>query len=154
MITLKFKHLLSLFVFITLLIFLLYPGHSLAKWAYSFVVWDGYTYVISDEYVIEVDKEIGHVTQYSDIEGTYSGNFSNSYKEGTKYYSIKDVSTDEAIAIQEGDNKYKKAVRDGEYIEAKTDYFHLTPSILMIVFLFAAPTIVFSIYFIEKKVSK
>ncbi|MED4534384.1 hypothetical protein [Metabacillus fastidiosus] len=150
----KFQHLLSLFIFITLFIFLLYPVQSSAKWAYSFVVWDGYTYIISDEYVTEVDKEIGHVTKYSDIEGTYSGNFSNSYKEGTKYYSIKGISTAEAITIQEGNNKYRKAVRDGKYSEAQADYFQLAPSMLMIMLLVTAPIIVFSIYLIEKKVSK
>jgi hypothetical protein len=91
------------------------PNKSLAKWAYPFVVWDGYIYVISDEYVEEVDKKIGRVTKYNDMEGTYSGNFSNEYKKGTAYYSITGVSTDEAIAIEDGGGKYKKAIRDGEY---------------------------------------
>ena len=71
--------------------------------------------MISDEFVEEVDEKIGRVTKYSDKEGTYSGNFSNVYKKGTAYYSIKGVSTDEAIAIEDGVGKYKKAVMDGEY---------------------------------------
>lgn len=99
-----------LFFFTSLL-----PNKSSADWAYPFVVWDGYIYVISDEFVEEVDKKIGRVTKYSDKEGTYSGNFSNVYKKGTVYYSIKGVSTDEAIAIEEEGGKYKKAVMDGEY---------------------------------------
>ena len=94
---------------------ILFPNKSLASWAYAFVVWDDYVYVITDEQVDGVDKEIGHVTKYSDREGTYSGNFSNAYPKGTKYYSIRGVSTDEAIAIQEGDGTYIKATRDGEY---------------------------------------
>ena len=102
--------LVSLFVFSSLL-----PNKTSADWAYPFVVWDGYIYVVSDEFVEEVDEEIGRVTRYSDKEGTYSGNFSNVYKKGTAYYSIKGVSTDEAIAIEEEGGKYKKAIRDGEY---------------------------------------
>ena len=105
-----FVVLVFLFVFTSLL-----PNKSSANWAYPFVVWDGYIYVISDEFVEEVDEKIGRVTKYSDVEGTYSGNFSNVYKKGTAYYSIKGVSTDKAIAIEDGRGKYKKAVRDGEY---------------------------------------
>lgn len=88
---------------------------SSSSWAKTFVVWKGYTYKISDEYVDEVDKEIGKVTKYSDHEGTYNGNFSNKYKKGTKYFSIKGIRTDEAIAIQEQGGKYRKAIRDGKY---------------------------------------
>ena len=52
-----------------------FPSRILAtSWAYPFVVWDGYIYVISDEYVTEIDNEIGQVTKYSDME-QYSGNF-------------------------------------------------------------------------------
>ena len=105
-----FVLLVSLFVYTSLL-----PNKSLASWAYPFVVWDGYIYVVSDEFVEEVDEEIGRVTKYSNKEGTYSGNFSNVYKKGTNYYSIKGVSTDEEIAIEEEGGKYKKAVMDGEY---------------------------------------
>jgi len=105
----------SIPLFAMLFLFLLTPEKSLADWAYPFVVWDGYIYVISDEKVEKVDKKIGHVTKYSDREGTYSGNFSNVFKKGTKYYSIKGISTDEAIAVQDGNGKYKKATRKGKY---------------------------------------
>lgn len=94
---------------------ILFPIKSLADWAYAFVVWDDYVYVITEERVVEVDKKIGHVTKYSDREGTYFGNFSNVYPKGTKYYSIQGISMDEAIAIQEEDGQYIKATRDGEY---------------------------------------
>lgn len=101
---------------------LLLPGKSFAEWAYSFVVYDGYIYVISDEYVAHIDKEIGQVTKYSDKEGTYYGNFSNTYKKGTKYYSIKGVSTNLAIAIEDN-GKYIKAIRSGEYAGDKYSPF-------------------------------
>lgn len=101
---------------------LILPGKSYAEWAYSFVVYDGYIYVISDEYVADIDKEIGKVTKYSDKEGTYYGDFSNTYKKGTKYYSIKGVSTDLAIAIEDN-GKYIKAIRSGEYAGDKYNPF-------------------------------
>ena len=90
--------------------------NSTADWAFEFVVWDGYIYPLSDEYVDDVDKEIGKVTRYSDMEGTYSENFSNVYEKGTKYYAIQGISTEEAIAIEE-EGKYRKAIRDGKYGE-------------------------------------
>ena len=89
-------------------------NNASADWAFSFVVWNDYLYQIDDEYVMEVEEEIGEVTVYSDMEGTYDGNFSNEYVEGTKYYSIQGISTEEAIAVQE-DGKYRKAVRNGKY---------------------------------------
>ena len=86
------------------------------SWAFQFVVWDGYIYQLSDEYVEDVDDEIGEVTKYSDMEGAYSGNFSNVYEKGTKYYAMQGISTEEAIAIEE-EGKYRKAIRDGRYGE-------------------------------------
>ena len=91
-------------------------GKSSADWAISFVVWEGYIYQISDEYIDDISEEIGEVTKYSDMEGTYSGNFSNAYRKGTKFYTIKGISSEEAIAIAE-DGKYRKAIRNGKYGE-------------------------------------
>ncbi|WP_157077442.1 hypothetical protein [Robertmurraya korlensis] len=51
---------------------------------------------------------------YSDME-QYPGNFSNVYKKGTKYYSIKGINTEESIAIHDINGKYKKADRGEEY---------------------------------------
>nr|WP_198044745.1 hypothetical protein [Lysinibacillus timonensis] len=108
------KRFLMLILSIWLIIFSM-PNKPLAtSWAYPFVVWDGYIYVVSEEYVTGVAEEIGHVTKYSDME-QHAGNFSNSYREGTKYYAIIGVSTDVAIAIQEDTNQYRKAVREGKY---------------------------------------
>ena len=93
-----------------------HSDNSSAEWASEFVVWNDYIYQLSDIYVENIAEEIGEVTNYSDIEGTYSGNFSNTYEKGTKYYAIQGVSTEEAIAIEE-DGRYKKAIRDGIYGE-------------------------------------
>ena len=90
-------------------------NNSNADWAYSFIVWDGYMYEISDEYVEDIEVEIGEVTSYSTMEGTYEGNFSNEYNKGTKYFSIDGVNTEEAIAIKEDEDKYRKAIRNGKY---------------------------------------
>lgn len=106
------KHLLSI---ILIFISVVSASCSNSSWAYSFVVWNGYIYQISDEYVDEISDEIGEVTKYTDREGTYSGNFSNKYKKGTKYYAIDGISTDEAIAIEEENGEYRKATRDGKY---------------------------------------
>lgn len=108
------NHLFLITVLFVLMTFFL-PSKTIAtSWAYSFVVWDDYIYVISEEYVTEIDGVIGEVTRYSDME-QYSGNFSNAYEKGTEYYSIEGVSTDEAIAIEESDGRYIKAYREGEY---------------------------------------
>lgn len=124
----KIKHLL-LFILLTSLLF---PSKlSATSWANEFVVWHGYAYVISDEYVTEIDRKIGHVTKYSDME-TYTGNFSNSYKKGTNYYSIKGISTDEAIAVQDKDGKYKKAIRNGKFEGRKNDYSGKMENLLVI----------------------
>lgn len=88
---------------------------SSADWAYSFVVWNGVIYVVSDEVVDQVDREIGKVTKYSDLEGTYSGNFSNAYRKGTKYFSIMDVNTKDAIAIEDINGHYVKAIQNEKY---------------------------------------
>jgi hypothetical protein len=76
-------------------------NYSSADWAYSFVVWDGFIYNLADDYVEDISEKIGEVTRYSDMEGTYSGNFSNVYEKGTKYYAITGISTEEAIAVEE-----------------------------------------------------
>ena len=87
---------------------------SSADWNSNFVVWDGYVYEMSNEYVTEIEEEIGKVTKYSDKEGAYSGNFSNMYRKGTKYYAIVGVNTDEAIAVEEN-GEYRKAKKEGRY---------------------------------------
>ena len=70
--------------------------------------------MISDEYVTNIDKEIGEVRKYSDME-SYGGNFSNVYPKGTKYYSILGVNTEVAIAVKDENGLYKKATREEEF---------------------------------------
>jgi hypothetical protein len=65
-------------------------GKSSADWAISFVVWEGYIYQLSDEYIDDISEELVEVTKYSDMEGTYSGNFSNEYPKWSKFYAIKE----------------------------------------------------------------
>ncbi|MGM0836586.1 MAG: hypothetical protein ACQEV7_10535 [Bacillota bacterium] len=111
------RYIWSLLIFFILLTALSYPGKTSAtSWAYSFVVYVGYIYVVSEESVEEevVEKEIGSVTQYSDME-SLPGNFSNAFPSGTKYYSIKGVNTEDMIAVEESEGKYLKAEREGKY---------------------------------------
>jgi ABC-type sugar transport system permease subunit len=105
----------TIFLLLTLTASFLFPVNTMAtSWVYSFVVWDGYIYEVTEESVTEIDSYIGEVTVYSDME-TYPGNFSNTYKQGTNYYSIKDLSTDEAIAVEVNKGNYKEAIRREEY---------------------------------------
>jgi hypothetical protein len=117
----KKKQFLLLALTFTLLAAMFSPSKTSAtSWAYSFVVWNGYIYEMTDEFVTDIEQEIGQVTKYSDME-TYAGNFSNTYKKGTKYFSIQGISTDEAIAVEINEGKYKKAIRTGEYQGGKRD---------------------------------
>ncbi len=88
-----------------------------ADWAYRFVVYAGNSYIVTDEAVAldQVNKRIGKVTLYSDREGTYRGNFSNTYPKGTEYYSIVGVAVDSAIAVKAGNDNYIKAAYQGRY---------------------------------------
>ncbi|MFC0190054.1 hypothetical protein ACFFJY_17295 [Fictibacillus aquaticus] len=99
----------TLLLVAVLFVFMFPQPSSATSWAYPLVVWDGRTYEVLDEYVTDIDSEVGEVTSYSDMK-SLSGDFSNAYKKGTKYYSIKNMSTDDAIAVKVEDGKYKKAV--------------------------------------------
>jgi hypothetical protein len=150
------KHKLSFLLFVGLFCALIVPSKSLAtNWAYSFVVWEGYIYIVNDEYVTEIEKEIGKVTRYSDMY-QQSGNFSNVYEKGTKYYSIKDVSTDEAIAVEDGSGKYKKAVREKEYTFGKTaeDASEDKSSDMTATLLILSVITIFLIIFVLKKIKR
>ncbi|WP_456278926.1 hypothetical protein [Bacillus sp. AK128] len=140
------RKLLSSILLFTFLLPLLISNKSFAEWANSFVVYDGYVYVVSDEYVTEIEKEIGKVTKHSGIEGTYYGDFSNTYKRGTKYYSIKNVSTEIAIAVDDN-GAFIKAIRDGEYA-GRSIYSPFYMAIGAILFF------VIVTYIVEKKVRK
>jgi len=82
-------------------------------WVYHFVKWENENYVVTEEEVNEekIGAEIGEVTFYSHKESSdTSGNFSNKYEEGTKYYEITDINQNEAIAIKVQEGKYIKAI--------------------------------------------
>ena len=86
---------------------------SSASWVTEFVTWGNESYVVTEEEVNEeeIGAEIGEVTFYSQQEiSDTSGNFSNKYKEGTKYYEITDINKKEAIAIEVKEGKFLKAV--------------------------------------------
>lgn len=82
------------------------------SWAYGFVKWDGETYVSTDSEISEnnIGNLVGEVTRYSTKEGSYSGDFSNQYEKGAKYYEIKGINTDEAIAIKNDKGVFIKAI--------------------------------------------
>lgn len=132
------------------------PTKSLAtSWVYSFVVWEDNIYVISDEFVSEIKSEIGHVTKYSDMK-SYPGNFSNTFEKGTKYYSIKGISPNEAIAIEKSNGRYIKAYRDGEYeVRSVFDgYFDGQQGVNKIIVLLIEIIAIILIYKLKKNNSK
>lgn len=142
------KYLLSSF-FTLLLIGSLITGIANADWAFNVVVYDGNSYIPSD---IQVDSKqigakIGKVTYYSDVEGTYSGNFSNTYPKGTEYYSINNVDVMDAIAVKVDNNKFILANFEGRYAVKPYSWRELSPYILVIV----VPLLAFIAYFINKK---
>ncbi|NRD78968.1 hypothetical protein HPT25_16510 [Bacillus sp. BRMEA1] len=88
-----------------------------AKWAYDFVVYKDNSYVVTETHIEanKIGRKIGEVTKYSDLEGTYRGNFSNKFPKGTEYYEIKGIAINEAIAIEESKDSFIKAKYNGKY---------------------------------------
>lgn len=147
----KKKPFLVVFIFLFTWSSFFLVNKSSADWAYSFVVWDGDIYVVNDEEVGQVDREIGEVTKYSDMEGTYSGNFSNTYRKGTKYFSIVDVSTDEAIAVEDVQGHYVKAISDGKYAGNTIQGIKMNLYTILIGLLALFPILAFCSYLITKR---
>ncbi|MEK4628721.1 hypothetical protein MKZ17_10990 [Solibacillus sp. FSL R7-0682] len=98
----------------TLLFFVIPTNVAATSWVYSFVVWDGHIYQMTEEEITAIDKRIGKVTSYSDME-SLAGNFSNHYPKGTKYFSIQGIDPNSAIAVEVTAGKYLKAINNGEY---------------------------------------
>jgi hypothetical protein len=138
-----------MFISLSLLFLLIaaYPGMAGAtKWASSFVVWEGYQYTVQDEYIeeSEIESEIGRVTAYSDMQ-PLGGNFSNEFREGSKYFSIKGVSTEESIAVEAASGTYARADRGREYTfanEEKNSKLLLIPGLVVIFVLLMAGTVI------------
>ncbi|MEG0473333.1 MAG: hypothetical protein RR588_13450 [Solibacillus sp.] len=141
----KSKSFLPIAVVLCIIVGSFFPLKTMAtSWVYLFVVWDDSIYVISEETVTHVDKVIGKVTKYSDMD-QYGGNFSNVYPKGTKYYSIKDVDPKIAIAVQDENGQFVKAIREGEYTYQKeyTEYIYQGLgifAILLVGFIFFSKT--------------
>lgn len=91
-----------------------------ADWASRFVVYDGGNYTVTDAEISteKIGEMIGKVTRYSDQEGTYRGNFSNTFAKGTPYYAIKGMSVHEQIAVKDPYGRYVAAVYSGKYSSA------------------------------------
>lgn len=89
------------------------PSVQALSWAYPFVVWKGNVYEVKQEdFIKELDigEIIGQVkTKPDEMTGRYYGNASNYYETGTEYYEIKGVSTDNALALKDG-NQWVRAV--------------------------------------------
>ncbi len=119
------------------------PQQSKATdWAYRFVVWNDTIYIVSEEYVTDVEGEIGHVTHYSDLKQK-GGNFSNAYPKGTKYYAIKGEERKKAIAVQQEDHTYIKAYSNGAYEYKSRDSHVLLPIGFALLFVMISGTIFF-----------
>lgn len=105
-------------IILGIIAFLLIPFQiASADWASRFVVYSNDIYELTDEGVNpnEIGKKVGEVTRYSDHEGTYRGNFSNTFPKGTSYFSIKDIDPKEVIAVKTIENTYLKAMNKGHY---------------------------------------
>ena len=111
------------FAIVLAILALLIPGRTSADWGYPFVVHSGKVYILTDTVVAsgQIGRSIGQVTRYSDREGTYSGNFSNAFPEGTRYYSIAGMEEQERIAVQSEEGRYLMAEYKGEYEESFSD---------------------------------
>jgi hypothetical protein len=107
-----------------------------AKWSYEFVVYNKNVYVITDKKVNGelIGSMLGQVTKYSDREGTYSGNFSNKYPKGTKYYEIIGSEVNKVIAVKEKNATFIEAQYKGEYPGSRYDIqgFLLYSSVLIL----------------------
>lgn len=87
----------------------------LSSYPYPLVKWNNVFYSLTTEENIDVNEPIGEILNYSNDDtnkGSTPDNSSNFYQKGTKLWSIKDLDTKEAIAVEYEPNKYVKAVLD------------------------------------------
>jgi hypothetical protein len=92
-------------------------GHSeLQSWAFDVVTWENGVYKVTNETVTanEMESEIGKIKKYSTNESDKLPNlFSNKYKKGTKLFKVKNVETDDYIAVKDDETYYKAVKMDG-----------------------------------------
>ncbi|MDF2651719.1 MAG: hypothetical protein K0Q73_7524 [Paenibacillus sp.] len=112
-------------IVIAVLLIMVFTNAASAEWAYRFVVYSGNVYVVTDSAINsdQIDTKIGQVTHYSDREGTYKGNFSNTYPKGTPYYSIVGINENQGIAVKNDEAKFIKAVYQGPYAGNESDNY-------------------------------
>ncbi|MDQ0062872.1 hypothetical protein [Paenibacillus harenae] len=84
---------------------------SSASTPYPLVTWDSRLYRITTEEITEAEETIGEIMLMS-LEATNLSpvNYSNYYEKGTKLWSIKQVDTSVAIAVEYAPGKFVKAV--------------------------------------------
>lgn len=71
-------------------------------------------YKVTNEAVTKIDYEIGAIKKHSTNESSNLPNlFSNKYKIGTKLFKIKNVETNDYIAVQDDNMYYKAEKMDG-----------------------------------------
>ncbi len=120
------------------------------SWAYKFVAWEGGVYEVTEEVVdaSDIGKKIGKVKRMADDRtGAYYGDTSNYYEKGTKYYAIKGIDSGTAIAVEEQQDIWVKAV----YLhEAPFHWTDILPYMLMGIAAFVLFT-VFSLRYASKK---
>ncbi|TYS68079.1 hypothetical protein FZC76_10010 [Sutcliffiella horikoshii] len=119
-------------------------------WAYTFVVYKGGVYEVTEERLTNgaIGNEIGEVKRKADeYSGNYYGDASNHFDRGTKYYEIEGVAPDTAIAIEERSGEWVKAV----YLhEAPFYWTDLLPYILLGIVAFVL-FIVYSLRYASKR---
>ncbi|WP_337101914.1 hypothetical protein [Paenibacillus sp. YIM B09110] len=84
---------------------------SFASFPYALVKWNNTVYRITFAEAIMPSEEIGEI-QYTSLteSGATPNNFSTEYEAGTKLWSIDQIDTSDAIAIEAAPGKYVKAV--------------------------------------------
>ncbi|RLQ94514.1 hypothetical protein [Falsibacillus albus] len=99
--------------FMVLLTFFLLTGcqsSPSADWAYSFIVYHGDNYIVSDNMIPDEDlgKQINTVEVYSDQEVNVNPNkiFSNHFPAGSKIFTIKGKD-DKTLAVQTKDGNFE-----------------------------------------------
>jgi hypothetical protein len=82
-----------------------------ASFPYPLVKWNNNVYRITVDEAIVPSEEIGEI-QYTSLteSGATPNNFSTEYEVGTKLWSIDQIDTSDAIAIEIAPDKYVKAV--------------------------------------------
>jgi len=92
-------------------------GHNeLQSWAFDVVTWENGVYKVTTDIVptTDVEIEIGTIKKHSTDEGDKLPNlFSNKYQKGTKLFKVKNVETDDYIAVKDNEIYYRAVKMEG-----------------------------------------